>query len=211
MTPQRPETRGNRNSAPAPRARAADDRAGAPKALGQPNMPPRKAWLTFAIILLLNYVLMSFLFPTQDTSVTIPYTDLQGGGGKGQRQVDLQHGREHRGPLREAGDVAAAERREDRAGECRRGRRTAGTAGEVPAQTRSANGGDIHDHAAGVRRPGSRVVPDQARRRDQRRSDQVRQRTAGHAALRLRPGDPHHRVLRLDVSPRTTGRPWAAR
>ena len=74
MTPPRPETRGNRNSAPAPRARAADDRAGAPKALGQPNMPPRKAWLTFAIILLLNYVLMSLLFPTQDTSVTVPYT-----------------------------------------------------------------------------------------------------------------------------------------
>jgi len=74
MTLPKPRMQGNRDSASAWGAKASDDRNGAPKPFGRGNMPPRKAWLTFAVILLLNYVLMSFLFPSEDASVTIPYT-----------------------------------------------------------------------------------------------------------------------------------------
>jgi cell division protease FtsH len=37
-------------------------------------MPPRRAWLWFALILLLNYYLMRGLFPSADEPVTVPYT-----------------------------------------------------------------------------------------------------------------------------------------
>ena len=37
-------------------------------------MPPRKAWLAFLLILLVNYVLMRFILPGPDTPVTVPYT-----------------------------------------------------------------------------------------------------------------------------------------
>ncbi|GAB3777298.1 ATP-dependent zinc metalloprotease FtsH [Ramlibacter monticola] len=37
-------------------------------------MPPRKVWGLFALVLLVNYLVMSFLFPAADAPVTIPYT-----------------------------------------------------------------------------------------------------------------------------------------
>jgi cell division protease FtsH len=37
-------------------------------------MPPRKYWPWFFLVLLVNYVLMSFLFPPGDSPVTVPYT-----------------------------------------------------------------------------------------------------------------------------------------
>ena len=79
MTPSKPPMRANRdsgNSAPTWRRVPSDKRDGATKPFGQMNMPPRRAWLTFAIILLLNYLLMSVLFPSPDTSITIPYTGV---------------------------------------------------------------------------------------------------------------------------------------
>jgi cell division protease FtsH len=39
-----------------------------------PAMPPRRTWLTFLIILLINYILVRALFPDGDAAVTIPYT-----------------------------------------------------------------------------------------------------------------------------------------
>jgi cell division protease FtsH len=39
-----------------------------------PQMPARRTWLTFALILALNYFLMRMLFPAPDDAVTIPYT-----------------------------------------------------------------------------------------------------------------------------------------
>jgi cell division protease FtsH len=39
-----------------------------------PAMPPRKSWGLFALILLVNYLLVRLLFPGPDTPATIPYT-----------------------------------------------------------------------------------------------------------------------------------------
>jgi cell division protease FtsH len=38
------------------------------------KLPPRKVWGLFALILLINYLVMSYLFPAADAPVTIPYT-----------------------------------------------------------------------------------------------------------------------------------------
>ena len=38
------------------------------------RLPPRGTWLAFAAILLINYVLVSYLFPASDSPITIPYT-----------------------------------------------------------------------------------------------------------------------------------------
>ncbi|HET8745202.1 MAG TPA: ATP-dependent metallopeptidase FtsH/Yme1/Tma family protein, partial [Ramlibacter sp.] len=38
------------------------------------RLPPRKVWGLFALILLINYMVMSYLFPAGDAPVTIPYT-----------------------------------------------------------------------------------------------------------------------------------------
>jgi cell division protease FtsH len=83
MSAPKPEIRANHDFASAWRARTAGDRKGMPKPFGQPNMPPGKVWLTFAIILLVNYVLMSMLFPGQDASVTVPYTVFKEEAAKG--------------------------------------------------------------------------------------------------------------------------------
>jgi hypothetical protein len=37
-------------------------------------MPPRKSWGLFALILLINYLLVRLLFPSPDAPVTVPYT-----------------------------------------------------------------------------------------------------------------------------------------
>jgi cell division protease FtsH len=37
-------------------------------------MPPGRQWLTFAIILLVNFLLVRVLFPDRDAPVTVPYT-----------------------------------------------------------------------------------------------------------------------------------------
>ena len=45
-----------------------------PKKSEPPRMPPRRTWLTFLLILLVNFVLMRFLLPSGDAPVTVPYT-----------------------------------------------------------------------------------------------------------------------------------------
>jgi cell division protease FtsH len=37
-------------------------------------MPPRKYWALFALVLLVNYAVMSFLFPSAEAPLTVPYT-----------------------------------------------------------------------------------------------------------------------------------------
>jgi len=63
-----PKTPRNRDSAPDPRVQPAERRP------EQPQGAPRRIWLTFLILLLINYLLMRFLFPEPGESVTIPYT-----------------------------------------------------------------------------------------------------------------------------------------
>jgi cell division protease FtsH len=46
-------------------------------------MPPRKMWLTFVVILLVNYVVARALFPSPDAAVTIPYTTFKAEAARG--------------------------------------------------------------------------------------------------------------------------------
>jgi cell division protease FtsH len=39
-----------------------------------PRMPPGRQWLTFAFVLLVNFLLVRMLFPDRDAPVTVPYT-----------------------------------------------------------------------------------------------------------------------------------------
>src|SRR4029453_16554995 len=41
---------------------------------GQAKMPPRRTWLWFVLVLLVNYVLMRLLMPSPGAPVTVPYT-----------------------------------------------------------------------------------------------------------------------------------------
>ena len=41
---------------------------------GQVNLPPRRAWLAFLAILFVNYLIASYLFPSGDEPITVPYT-----------------------------------------------------------------------------------------------------------------------------------------
>ena len=45
-----------------------------PESSSAPPMPPRRTWLTFLIILAVNFLLVRFLFPGGDTPVKVPYT-----------------------------------------------------------------------------------------------------------------------------------------
>ncbi len=46
-----------------------------PQGSGQPpRMPPRTTWVTFLVILALNYFVMRMLFPAPEEAITIPYT-----------------------------------------------------------------------------------------------------------------------------------------
>src|SRR5690606_8513162 len=50
-------------------------RPGMPQGSGQPpRMPPRTTWVTFLVILALNYFVMRMLFPAPEEAITIPYT-----------------------------------------------------------------------------------------------------------------------------------------
>ncbi|MES3025548.1 MAG: ATP-dependent zinc metalloprotease FtsH [Pseudomonadota bacterium] len=51
-----------------------DPRQGAPKPSGQPDLPPRNAWWSFALVLLINYLLLRTFFPGADAPVSVPYT-----------------------------------------------------------------------------------------------------------------------------------------
>jgi cell division protease FtsH len=53
------------------------------KGIGLGNIPPRRAWLTFVIILVVNYFLARFLFPSPDAPVTVPYTAFKEEAAKG--------------------------------------------------------------------------------------------------------------------------------
>src|SRR3712207_3629504 len=41
---------------------------------GQSTMPPRRIWLWFALVLLLNFLIVRLLFPGPEAPVEVPYT-----------------------------------------------------------------------------------------------------------------------------------------
>jgi len=45
-----------------------------PNAPTQPNLPPRRAWAVFLVVLFLNYLLMRHFFPGAAEPITVPYT-----------------------------------------------------------------------------------------------------------------------------------------
>src|SRR6185436_6458289 len=56
------------------RAQPPAGRPGGPKPAAPRNMPPRRTWLTFLIVILINYFLMRLLFPGPDAPIAVPYT-----------------------------------------------------------------------------------------------------------------------------------------
>jgi len=74
MNSTRPQTQRNSDSAPAGRVQPTDRKPGAPQGTRQAKMPPRKTWLWFVLVLLVNYVLMRLLMPSPGAPVTVPYT-----------------------------------------------------------------------------------------------------------------------------------------
>src|SRR5688572_24536754 len=54
-----------------------------PNATQPTKMPPRTTWAGFALILLVNYILMSLFMPNPDAPVTVPYTLFKEEAGKG--------------------------------------------------------------------------------------------------------------------------------
>src|SRR5207237_640469 len=72
----------DRESAPGDRAAPAN-RNSDNKGTGLRNMPPRRVWLTFVMILVVNYFLARFLFPNPDAPITVPYTAFKEEAAKG--------------------------------------------------------------------------------------------------------------------------------
>ena len=128
--------------------------------------PPRRIWMGFLLILVANYAMTRLFFPSHRLDHRALHR-LQGGDREGQRRVDLQPGGQHRGPLQGPGHLAPGERREAAAGRC--GAHPAA----IPPAKRAAHGEHLRHHASRLRRPRAGGVPDRARRRDQRRADQV--------------------------------------
>ncbi len=66
-------TKGNNQAAGSP-APGSTGKTGAGLPSPQMNMPPRRAWVTFLIVLLANYMLVRYLFPGPDAPIVVPYT-----------------------------------------------------------------------------------------------------------------------------------------
>ncbi len=67
-----------------------------------PTMPTRRTWLTFVLIIALNYFLMRLLFPAPDDAVTIPYTEFKAQAAKGNVEAIYSQGASIEGRFAEA-------------------------------------------------------------------------------------------------------------
>ena len=97
MNTTRPQTRRNNDSAPNGRVQPADRRPGAAPGPGQAKMPPRRTWLWFVLVLLVNYLLMKLLMPSPGAPVTVPYTLFKEEVKKGNVQAIFSRGDTIRG------------------------------------------------------------------------------------------------------------------
>lgn len=61
-------------ASPAAPKRPTGDGSRTPDGSAAPPMPPRRTWLTFLVILAVNFLLVRFLFPGGETPITVPYT-----------------------------------------------------------------------------------------------------------------------------------------
>jgi cell division protease FtsH len=60
-----------------------EQQPGAAKSSSPPRIPPRRAWLTFLIILLVNFFLVRLFFPSAGETITVPYTTFKEEAAKG--------------------------------------------------------------------------------------------------------------------------------
>ena len=58
----------------APRTGNRSGASGAQREGQRPPMPPRRAWITFLVVLAINFVLVRLLFPSPNAAVKVPYT-----------------------------------------------------------------------------------------------------------------------------------------
>jgi len=69
---------------------------------GQRSIPPRRAWMTFAALLVINYLVVRALFPGEDAAVTIPYTAFKDEVAKGNVQAIYSQGASIEGRFKSA-------------------------------------------------------------------------------------------------------------
>ena len=167
------------SSMPTGRTQPPKSGPGGPKGTVQAKMPPGRTWLWLLGILLANYLLMRFLFAEPGGADHSALHALQGGGRQGQRRGDLQPGRDHHGPLQDAGHLPAGGRKECGARRVQGANRRAQPKRDSRARPAPKNGEHLHDHTALLRRPGARSIPDRPRGRDQRRADRRRRQACG--------------------------------
>jgi cell division protease FtsH len=86
------QTQRNSDSAPAGRGQPAETKPGTPKGAAQAKMPPRKVWLWFVLILLVNFLLGRLLTPGPEAPVTVPYTLFKEEVKKGNVQAIFSRG-----------------------------------------------------------------------------------------------------------------------
>jgi cell division protease FtsH len=67
-----------------------------------PAMPPRRMWLTFLVIIALNYAAMRWLFPGPDAAITVPYTAFKAQVAKKNVEKIYSKGASIEGRFREA-------------------------------------------------------------------------------------------------------------
>ena len=81
---------GDREPQQRPEPNKPQQRPPTPPAQPPPQMP-RRSWLGFILVLLINYLAFRFIFPNTE-SAKIPYSDLQAAGDAGQRRAVLGRG-----------------------------------------------------------------------------------------------------------------------
>ena len=75
------------DSAPVGRVQPVKSGPGASKGAGLAAMPPRRTWLWFVLILVVNFLLVRFLMPGAEAPVIVPYTLFRDEVGKGNVQA----------------------------------------------------------------------------------------------------------------------------
>jgi cell division protease FtsH len=73
-----------------------------PTGSGQRSIPPRRAWMTFVALLVVNYLVVRALFPGEDAAVTIPYTAFKDEVAKGNVQAIYSQGASIEGRFKSA-------------------------------------------------------------------------------------------------------------
>ena len=166
------QTQRNTNSV-APRRIQPSDSRGAAKATEKSKMPPRKTWLWFVLVLLANFLLVRLLVPGPKAPVTVPYTLFKEEVKKRNVAAIFSRGETLTGRFKApityppAGEKSAPSDGRPQFPSVR-------GAARQPEQVST-----FRDHAAVLRRPGSRNISDRPRGRDQRRADSTRAKTPG--------------------------------